>query len=186
VVRGTNRHGKRSPVSEQLVQRQENPRHIAQLLGVHYVELWEGYGSDERTRTYTFRSDSLTVVPLEGYRYLVRNITIVRKGKKIPIVLGSERWDVSLDSAKILFVPASGAGSSFFRRFKRTAFASLQPAGLARVCEHAAASRLVHLSVVQGNMRMQIYLTEITIDVKTAYNSPAALTMDIVVGPGIK
>ena len=166
--------------------RQENPRHIAQLLGVHYVELWEGYGSDERTRTYTFRSDSLTVVPLEGYRYLVRNITIVRKGKKIPIVLGSERWDVSLDSAKILFVPASGAGSSFSVDLKeRLSLLCSQP-DLHEYVNMRPHQDLVHISVLHGNMRMQIYLTDITIDVKTAYNSPAALTMDIVVGPGIK
>jgi hypothetical protein len=164
--------------------REEYPRQIAQLLGVHYVELWEGSGNDERTRTYTFRSDSLTVVPLEGYRYLVRNITIVRKGKKIPIVLGSERWDVSLDSAKILFVPASGAGSSFSVDLKdRLSLLCSQP-DLREYVNNVAPQNLMYIFVTHGNMHMQIFMSLITIDVKAAYNSPAALTMDIVISSG--
>ncbi len=164
--------------------RQENSRRIAQLLGVPYVDAWEGSDSNERTRTYTFRSDSLTVVPLEGYRYLVRNITIVRKGEKIPIVIGSERWEVSLDSAKILFVPASGAGSSFSVDLKEQLSLLCSQPDLREYVNMRPHQDLVHISVVHGNMRMQIYLTDITIDVKTAYSSPAALTMDIVISSG--
>ncbi|MFZ1977011.1 MAG: DUF4153 domain-containing protein [Bacteroidota bacterium] len=166
--------------------RNDNPRRIAQLLGVPYVDVWEGSDSNERTRTYTFRSDSMVVVPLEGYRYLAKNITVNRAKKKFKIDFGNDRWNISLDTAKILFMPVSGAGSSFSVDLKDRISLLCSLPDLREYVNILPPEDSMQLSVEHGNLRMQIFITAITIDVRMKSKVPSALTMDIVLGPGIK
>ena len=128
----------------------------------------------------------MIVVPLEGYRYLAKNITISRAKKKIEIDFGTDRWNISLDTAKILFMPVSGAGSSFSVDLKDRISLLCSLPDLREYVNILPPEDSMHLSVEHGNLRMQIFITAITIDVRMKSKVPSALTMDIVLGPGIK
>jgi hypothetical protein len=117
---------------------------------------------------------------------LAKNITLSRAKKKFEIDFGSDRWNISLDTAKILFKPVSGAGNSFSVDLKDRISLLCSLPDLREYVNILPPEDFMHLPVEHGNLRMKIFLTAITVDVRTKSKVPSALTMDIVMGPGIK
>jgi hypothetical protein len=165
---------------------QEDPKRITQLLGVRYVGKWERDDDDERNRIYTFRSDSLRVVPLNEYRYLVQNIELSHMKKTATIYLGLERWDISLvaDSAQLLCVPSHDAAACFSIDLKerlsllRTRYATYEYGS------NAVPQDLMAVTAMHGSTRMQLFLQTISVSAKGKRIVPTTLTMDIVMSTG--
>jgi hypothetical protein len=159
----------------------EDPKRITQLLGVRYIGEWERDENDERNRIYTFRSDSLRVVPLNEYRYLVQNIELSYAKKTAMIHLGLECWDISLVADSALLCVSSHDAACFSIDLKeqlsllQTRYATYEHASI------AVPQDLMVITAIHGSMRMQLFLQRVTVSTKGKHIVPTALTMNILV-----
>jgi len=164
----------------------DNSKRITQLLGVRYVGEWERDENDERNRIYTFRSDSLRVVTLNEYHYLIQNIKLNCTNKTAAISLGPERWDISLiaDSAQLLCVPSHNAAVCFSIDLTKRLSILLKDYAMYEYGGNAVPQDLMVETAIHGRTRMQLFFQTVTVSVKGKKIAPTALTMDIVIATG--
>ncbi len=165
---------------------QRNAEGITKLLRVRYINEWERQESEERSRIYTFKSDSLRVVTLNEYHYLIQNIKLNYTNKTAAISLGPERWDISLiaDSAQLLCVPSHNAAACFSIDLTKRLSILLKDYATCEYGSNAVPQDLMVETAIHGRTRMQLFFQTVNVSVKGKKIAPTALTMDIMIATG--
>jgi hypothetical protein len=160
----------------------ESSKRITQILGVRYIGEWEREENDGQMRNYTFNSDSLHVVPLNGYHYLVQNIKLNCANRTEIFKLGAEEWKISLisDSTQLLYIKSQNTSESCVIDLKERLSLLQKDYAIYAYGSKAVPQNLMVITAVNRGTQMQLFFQTITISVKEKKIVPTELTMDIV------
>jgi hypothetical protein len=161
----------------------ESSKRITQILGVRYIGEWERDENDGQMRNYTFNSDSLHVVPLNGYQYLVQNIKLNCANRTEIFKLGTKEWKISLisDSTQLLYIKSQNTSESCVIDLKERLSLLQKDYAIYEYGSKAVPQNLMVITAVNRETQMQLFFQTITISVKEKKIVPTELTMDIVI-----